>query len=91
MHITVHYFCNHLDYFPSKLRDISEEQGEKYHQDISIKEGRYQERWYSTVFPNLFWLEPPFMTNKFLSPPTMPSTHINTIFSYCVFGMFEND
>jgi len=21
----------------------------------------------------------------------MPSKHINTIFSYCVFGMFEND
>jgi len=33
----------------------------------------------------------PFLTNKFLSPPTMPSTHINTIFSYSIFGMFEND
>ena len=33
-----------------------------------------------SVFPNLFWLAPPFLTNKFLSPPTMPSTHINTIF-----------
>jgi len=21
----------------------------------------------------------------------MPSTHINTIFSFCIFGMFEND
>jgi len=34
------------------------------------------------VFPNHFLLEPPFLTNKFLSPPTMPSTDINTIFSY---------
>ena len=42
-----------------------------------------------TVFPNLFWLAPPFLTNKFLSPSTMPSIHINTIFSFRMFGMLE--
>jgi len=28
---------------------------------------------------------------KSILVPTMPSTRINTIFSYCIFVMFEND
>jgi len=42
-------------------------------------------------FPIFFRLALLFLTNKFLSPPTILSTHINTTFSYCIFGMFKND
>jgi len=45
---------------------------------------------YRPGFPNLFLASAPF-SDKFLSPSTTPSTHINTIFSYCIFGLFEND
>jgi len=31
-----------------------------------------------SVFPNLFWLVPPFLTNKFLSPPLPSLAHIST-------------
>ena len=34
MSIEVHYLQNHLDYFPANLGDFSEEQGERFHQDI---------------------------------------------------------
>ena len=36
------------------------------------------------VFPNLFLATPPFLTKNFYCPPTMPSTHNNTIFLGCL-------
>ena len=38
MSIKVHYLQCHLDYFPANLGDVSEEQGERFHQDIKTKE-----------------------------------------------------
>ena len=34
MSIKIHYLHSHLDKFPAKLGDASEEQGERFHQDI---------------------------------------------------------
>ena len=34
MSVKVHYLHSHLDRFPENLRDLSEEQGERFHQDI---------------------------------------------------------
>ena len=45
MSIKLHYLDSHLDTFPDNLGDVSEEQGEKFHQDIKIMEDRYQGRW----------------------------------------------
>ena len=45
MSIQLHYLFSHLDYFPENPGDVSEEQGERFHQDIKIMEERYQGRW----------------------------------------------
>ena len=45
MSVKVHYLHSHLNRFPEKLGDLSEEQGERFHQDIKTMEGRYQGRW----------------------------------------------
>ncbi len=37
----VHFLNSHLDKFPENLCDISDEQGERFHQDME----RYQGRW----------------------------------------------
>ena len=42
MIIKVHYFFNHLECFPTNLGDLSEEHGERFHQDIKVIEERYQ-------------------------------------------------
>jgi len=42
MSIKVHYLHSHLDKFPENLGDVSEEQGERFHQDIKCMEKRYQ-------------------------------------------------
>ena len=40
MNIKLRYRFSHLNYFPANLGDVSEEQGERFHQDIKIMEER---------------------------------------------------
>ena len=44
MSIKIHFLHSHLVYFPENCVDYSEEQGERFHQDISCMEERYQGR-----------------------------------------------
>ncbi|CAK1541442.1 unnamed protein product [Leptosia nina] len=43
--LKVHFLHCHLDYFPGNLGDVSQKQGERFHQDIKEMEKRYQGRW----------------------------------------------
>ena len=43
MSVKMHFLRSHLDYFPDNWGDFSEEQGERFHQDISDMEKRYQD------------------------------------------------
>ena len=45
MSINVHFLDSYLDRFPENCSDVSDEQGERFHQDIKIMEERYQGRW----------------------------------------------
>lgn len=45
MSIKVHFLHGHLDWFPENLGAVSDEQGERFHQDICTMEQRYQGRW----------------------------------------------
>jgi len=45
MNLKVHFLHSHLDYFPKNLGDLSEEQGERSHQDMKEIERRYQGYW----------------------------------------------
>ena len=42
MSIKVHYLHSHLSEFPANLGDVSEEQGQRFHQDVKVMEERYQ-------------------------------------------------
>ncbi|CAJ0967625.1 unnamed protein product [Ranitomeya imitator] len=44
MSIKIHYIHSHLDFFPENLGDVSEEQGERFHQDIKTMKEQYQGR-----------------------------------------------
>jgi len=44
MSIKLHFLSSHLDQFSENLGDLSDEQGERFHQDISEMEVRYQGR-----------------------------------------------
>ena len=55
MSIKVHFLDNHLERFPENLGDFSEEQGERFHQDIKVMEERYQGKWDVHMLGDYCW------------------------------------
>lgn len=55
MSIKVHFLHSHLDRFPHNLGDLSEEQGERFHQDMKVMEERYQGRWDRHMMADYCW------------------------------------
>ena len=45
MSIKILFLFSHLDRFPENLGAASDEQGERFHQDIMVFEQQYQGRW----------------------------------------------
>ena len=51
----MHYLNSHLHFFRSNLADVSEEYGERFHQDIQVMEKRYQGRWDEAMMGDYAW------------------------------------
>jgi len=56
MNVKLHFLDSHLNYFPENLGDYSEEQGERFHQDLKEIEKRYQGRWNINMMADYCWL-----------------------------------
>ena len=55
MSIKVNFLNSHLDAFPENLGAVSDEQGERFHQDIKVMEERYQGRWDTHMMADYCW------------------------------------
>ena len=55
MSLKMHLLHSHLDFFPDNLGSVSDEQGERFHQDISGMEKRYQGRWDTSMMADYCW------------------------------------
>jgi hypothetical protein len=55
MSVKVHYLHSHLNRFPENLGDLSEEQGERFHQDMKTMEARYQGRRDARMMADYCW------------------------------------
>jgi hypothetical protein len=53
--LKLHFLHNQLEYFPENLGALSEEQGERFHQDIKEMEIRYQGRWEVSMLADYCW------------------------------------
>ena len=42
MSLKIYFLHSHIDFFPANLGAVSDEHGERFHQQISIMENRYQ-------------------------------------------------
>ena len=42
MSLKVHFLDSHLDFYPPNMSDVSDEHGERFHQEISELEARYK-------------------------------------------------
>ena len=51
----VHFLHSHLDRFPENLGALSDEQGERFHQDVKEMEERYQGRWDAVMLADYCW------------------------------------
>lgn len=56
MSLKLHFLHSHLDKFPENVGHFSEEQGERFHQDIKIVETRYQGAWDVNMLADFCWM-----------------------------------
>lgn len=55
MNLKLHFLHSHIEYFPENLGDFSEEQGERFHQDLQDIEKRYQGVWDGHMLADYCW------------------------------------
>ncbi|UYV71963.1 hypothetical protein LAZ67_9001368 [Cordylochernes scorpioides] len=51
----IHFLHSHLDLFPDNLGAVSDEQGERFHKDISSMEKRFQGKWSPGMLADYCW------------------------------------
>lgn len=55
MSLKIHFLHNHLDFFPPNCGAVSDEHGERFHQDIATMEKRYQGKWNPSMLADYCW------------------------------------
>ena len=55
MSIKIHFLHSHLGFFPENLGQLSDEQGERFHQEISAIEKRFEGKNQVRVLANYCW------------------------------------
>jgi len=55
MSLKIHFLHSHLDLFPGNCGAVSDEHGERFHQDISSMEKRYQGKWNCAMLADYCW------------------------------------
>jgi hypothetical protein len=55
MSLKVHFLGCHLDFFAENLGVVSDEHGERFHQDIYNVEKRYQGKWSLSMLADYCW------------------------------------
>ncbi|GBN15807.1 hypothetical protein AVEN_171056-1 [Araneus ventricosus] len=55
MSLKLHVLGSHLNFFPQNLSAISDEHGQRFHQDISMFEKRFSGRWNRSMLAEYCW------------------------------------
>ena len=56
MSLKMHFLFSHLDFFPLNCGGVSDEHGERFHQDISVMEHRYKAKWSADMLGDYCWM-----------------------------------
>ena len=56
MSLKIHFLHSHLNFFRPKLGAVSDEHGERFHQDITKMEINYQGKWNPGMMGNFCWM-----------------------------------
>ena len=55
MFVKIHFLSSRLEFFPENCGSVSDEHGERFHQDIAIMEGRYKGKWSPSMLADYCW------------------------------------
>lgn len=55
MSLKIHFLANHLDFFPENCGECSDEQGERFHQDIGSIETRFKGKDFRRLLGEYCW------------------------------------
>ena len=55
MSLKIHFLHSHLDFFPQNCGAVSDEHGERFHQDIAAMEKWYQGKWSPSMLADYCW------------------------------------
>ena len=55
MSLKIHFLESHLDFFPENLSKVSDEHGERFHQNIMTMEKQYQGKCTSSMLADYCW------------------------------------
>jgi hypothetical protein len=55
MSVRIHFLHSHLDFFPQNLGAVSDEHGQRFHQDVAVMEKRYQGKWSVNILSDYGW------------------------------------
>lgn len=55
MSLKIHFLHSHLEFFPENCGDMSDEHGERFHQEIARMEKRYQGKWTPNMLADYCW------------------------------------
>ena len=50
-----HFLRSYLDFFAENCGSVSDEHGERLHQDITAMDGRYKGKWSTSMFTDYCW------------------------------------
>ena len=56
MSLKLHFLHSHVDFPPENLGMVSDEQGERFHQDIQLMERCYQGLWNESMMADFCWM-----------------------------------
>ena len=56
MSLKIHFLDSHLNFFPPTLGTVSDEHGERFHQDITKMESNYQGKWNPGMMEDFCWM-----------------------------------
>ena len=54
--LKIHFLHSHLNFFPPNLGAVSDEHGERFHQDITKMESNYQGKWNLGMMGDVCWM-----------------------------------
>ncbi|GBN91275.1 hypothetical protein AVEN_45667-1 [Araneus ventricosus] len=55
MSLNIHFLNSHLNFFPDNCGQVSDERGERFHQEITNMEKRCQENWSTVMLADYCW------------------------------------